>query len=105
MKTIKLSEQNLTNIVKRIIRENGGSRIGKKYPSEDLNYEYYSRKIDTMKDALINTKLKDMLSFNIDDYITDDDIESIKTDPNLEVLLSEIENIEDVIQHIMVMYQ
>jgi hypothetical protein len=57
-----------------------------------------------MKEALINTKLKDIVSFNIDDYITDDDIESIEMDPDLDVLLSEIENIEDVIHHIMMVY-
>jgi hypothetical protein len=104
MKTIKLTEQNLTNIVKRVIKENGGARIGKKYPAEDSNFEYYERKIDVMKEALINTKLKDIVSFNIDDYITDDDIESIEMDPDLDVLLSEIENIEDVIHHIMMVY-
>lgn len=104
MKTIKLTEQNLTNIVKRVIKENGGARIGKKYSSEDANYEYYDRKIDEMKESLINTKLKDISNFNMYEYITDDDIEIIDSDPDLEVLSSEIDNIVRVIEHIRELY-
>ena len=95
MKTIKLTEQNLTNIVKKIIEESKGAKIGKTTASK----EYYDNKIKDIKNDLMNTPLNKVYRFNLYNYMDNFDIKSMEN-PDLSYFADEIKNIQEVIHYV-----